>query len=45
MDGAVSVLDPGGAAVDLYWCAIFYLFAEKVELLIFLYNGSVCLDG
>lgn len=45
VDGVVFVLDFGGVVVDFYWCVIFYLFVEKVELLIFLYNGFVCLDG
>lgn len=44
-DGAVSIPDPGGAAVDLYRRAIFYLFVEKAEPLIFPYNGPVRLDG
>ncbi len=32
---------PGGAAVNLYRRAIFYLFVEKAEPLIFPYNGPV----
>lgn len=45
VDGVVFILDFGGVVVNFYWCVIFYLFVEKVELLIFLYNGFVCLDG
>lgn len=40
-----SGIDPGGAAVNLYRRAIFYLFVEKAEPLIFPYNGPVRLDG
>jgi hypothetical protein len=30
-DGVVSVSDPGGITVDVYWRAVLYLFVEKAE--------------